>query len=91
MSSGHGFCSEVSLPSGDSTSDISLQRWPINSGTGICYEVSLPSGDSNLALHLLIVQLHLLQSGGQPIQLTLHLLYLQCSIPDHTLHSFLCV
>ena len=36
-----------------------------------------PSGDSNLALHLLIVQLHLLQSGSQPIQLILHFFHLQ--------------
>lgn len=35
-----------------------------------------PSSDGNLALHLFIVELHLLQGGGKPIQLTLHLLNL---------------
>lgn len=61
----------------------------MSSGHGLHFEVSLPSGDSNFALHLLIVQLHLLQGGGQPIQLTLHLLYLQCTTPERGLQSFL--
>lgn len=61
----------------------------MSSGHGLCFEVSLPSGDSNLALHLLIVQLHLLQGDGQSIQLALHLLYLQCTVQGRRLHSFL--
>ena len=56
-----------------------------------CSAVSLPSGDSNLTLHLLIVQLHLLQGGCQPIQLALHLFHLQCTITGSRLQCCLCV
>ncbi len=45
-----------------------------------------PPSDSNLALHLLIVQLHLLQGGCQPVQLVLHLLNLHSPL-QHVTHN----